>query len=225
MFNFILFELTAHIMKSTFLALKISLMFLTFLMLTACGDRSYPVDFSSREFPEIREEMNVEADLELYREIERYSNHSSDVKAETDKKTYRAGEEVVLTIHNNSQSTEYFYPSDEQVKRRETLIHSKSLYLKSLVSKDPAIHGDLMFHDARLVFLVLEGTNSLESSEYGMDGMNESLDPGEKMVFRIKMPKRQGRYIVSLMRFSPGPENFPFGANAFIQSNVFEVVK
>lgn len=211
-------------MKDTFLFLKTSSLFLVVLLLASCGDHSYSIDFNSLQFPEINE-TSVGTDVELYREIKLYSEKSpGEVRAVTDKTVYQPGEEVVLTIENHSNLTEYFYPSDEQVKQRERLFSNKSLYLKSLVSKDPGIKCELLFNDPRLVFLILEGTNSLESSEYGIKGFDEPLDPGEKMVFKMKLPKRPGRYQISLIRYSHGKERFTFGVNAFIYSNIFEVV-
>jgi len=200
-----------------------SFVLLALLGLTSCSGRStYSVDFSALQFPEIKQEKNLKKDSALQVELERFSRgFSDDLKSLTNKRRYKIGEEIILTISNQGQSTEYFYPSDEQMKKQRS---RKSTYPLYFVSKDPGIQGRVFFNDSRLVYLVLQGANSLEASEHEIDGFDDVLETGEKMVFKIKMPKRPGKYLVSTVRyFHDKPDPF-YERNGHLRSNIFEVV-
>lgn len=216
------------IMRDTFLPLALIVLSLSYL--TACND-GYSIDFSSKEFPGTSKLSKTEKDSLLRAEDAYYKTRfDKNLKAETDRMKYLVGEEIILTVVNNTKETEYFCESKESSQNHfdafpNVYKSDQENYLNGLVSKNPGIIGKLYFNDPLLIGLYLEGTNAVVASKIGFEAFDQPLDPGEKMSFRITMPKRAGYYRCLIRRYSPdSPQTWTYGMDPFIVSNTFEIL-
>ena len=191
-------------------------------------NRDYYLDYTSLDFPPASTKSNQFIDSVLRTVNERRTNlFDKSLTFTTDRKKYKIGEEIELTVTNNTGETEYFYPSDEESARSLDLPINKryeEAFKKSLVSKRDGIRGEVHYSDPCLIDLFLCGENSLVASKYGFEGFEKPLKSGEKLVFQIKLPERPGFYDFVLVRFSYDKKGIGYwGANRFIHSTIFEI--
>lgn len=204
---------------------------LILFVLAACGS-GYSVDYSSMDFPAYSKKNRAFTDSVLRAE-ERIHQIGFDKKlhAKTDRKKYLLGEEIVLTVVNNTGQIEYFYPSEAESKRslESFLIDDeelKKLYRKAVVSEGNGLLGGISYSDPCLIGLHLSGSNSATVSELGFEGFDQPLESGKTMVFNVKMPQRTGHYYFLIKRYSHDSDGIGlWGANQFIYSNLFEIVE
>lgn len=215
-------------MKRIFLIF--SLILLSILLLFFFRSNSdYSVDFTSLKFPpaSTRNKTFVDSILKAEKQVNLFGEKLTLV---TDHTKYAVGEEVELTITNNTGKTEYFYPGDQESARILALPLLNTANAKaaknSFISKANGIRGDIFYSDPSFLSLSLWGENPLVASKYGMEGFDDPLESGDKMMFHIKMPKRPGFYCFVVPRFSHDSEDIGYwGANRFIPSNVFEITR
>ncbi|MGV3611888.1 MAG: hypothetical protein ACO1N0_13110 [Fluviicola sp.] len=211
-----------------------SLMLLSILLMFLFRRNSvYSADFTSLKFPPASTKSKdfVDSILKAEKPVNIFGK---ELKIVTDRKKYGIGEEVELTITNNTGKTEYFYPSDEESNRILELMKNSTYNDKafeeaaknSFISKANGIHGDILYDDPSFLSLSIWGENTLVASKYGIEGFDDPLKSGDKMVFHIKMPKRPGFYYFVVPRFSHDSKSIGYaGANRFIPSNVFEITR
>lgn len=192
--------------------------------MVSCSGVDYTIDFSKMELPDTSKAVNVNVDSLIKRDNELSKlQKSSGVHCKTDKKKYRTGEVVILTVENKTEKeTIYFYPAVKESTRY--LLVEYQDFKKALVSKSPAITGDIMYSASNYFGLYIEGVNDEVSSRYNYNGFNEPLEPGEKMVFKVHPPEKKAYYRLVLSQNSHSEDGIGlWGINKFLMSNSFEI--
>lgn len=216
-------------MKNTFiyyLFIGVSLM-----LFSSCSEE-YSVDFNKIHFPGASKLDQDKVDSILKKQHADFVEELEDsVKAETDRKTYHFGEEVILCVTNKSNEMQYFYEASEDSESYFNAFpdmseSKKGEYKKQLISDNPAIMGKLNCLDPCFINLRIEGINSVISSKLGLEGFDTPLKPGETMTFKVKMPKRPGHYRFLMTRHVAHGESalWKFGTSLYIVSNTFEIL-
>ncbi|WP_430401718.1 hypothetical protein [Fluviicola sp.] len=203
------------------------------LMLFSSCSEEYSVDFNKIHFPGASKLDHYGVDSILKKQDADFVEEPEDsVKAETDRKTYHFGEEVILSITNKSSEMQYFYEANEDSESYFNAFpdmsdSKKSEYKKQLISDNPAIMGKLSYLDPCFINLRVEGINSVISSKLGLEGFDIPLKPGETMTFKVKMPKRAGHYRFLMTRHVAHGESalWNLGTSLYIISNTFEIVE
>ncbi len=199
--------------------------------LVSCSG-GYAVDFSAIDFPGTSKLDKDGIDSVLKAQHAGFIEEPDDsVKVGTDRKIYHFGEEVILSVTNNSSEIQYFYEANEDSKRYfdafpDLSKSKKEEYEKKLISKDPGIMGVVYYQDPCLINLRIDGMNSVVGSKLGLEGFDKPLNPGESMTFNVKMPRRPGYYRFLITRhtaFGKSPL-WEFGSKLYIISNSFEIV-
>lgn len=208
-----------------------SLAAISFLGLVSCSG-GYSVDFNAIHFPGASKLNKYQIDSVLKAQHAEFIEEPDDsVKAGTDRKTYHFGEEVVLSVTNNSSEIQYFYEANEDSKSYFDAFpgmskSKKEEYQNKLISKDPAIMGVVYYPDPCFINLRIDGMNSVIGSKLGLEGFDKPLNPGESMTFNVKMPRRAGYYRFLMTRHTPYGKSalWEFGSKLYIISNSFEIV-
>jgi hypothetical protein len=200
--------------------------------LTSCSG-GYSVDFNTIHFPGTSKLDQKGIDSILKKQDADFVEEPEDsVKAETDRKIYHFGEEVILRVTNKSSRLEYFYEANEDSKSYFDAFPDmdqtkKDEYRKQLISENPAIIGKVGYLDPCFVNLKIEGINSVIGSKVGVEGFDKPLKPGETFTFKVNMPKRAGHYRFLMTRHVAHGESilWVLGTSLYIVSNTFEIVE
>jgi hypothetical protein len=190
------------------------------------------VDYRSLDFPSKskKDQPFIDSLMKAEKQIHKIA-FDKKLQAQTDQKKYHLGEEITLTVVNNTDKTEYFYPSASESKRAlEAYDYNpedlKKLYLKVVISKENGLLGGMSYFDPSFIGLHLSGSNSDAVSKLGYKGFDQPLKSGKSFTFKVKMPKRAGQYYFQIKRYSHGTNEIGFwGANQFIYSNTFEILE
>lgn len=198
------------------------------LILISCGKADYELDFSNLDFPENSRSNDASLDsiLELNNKLSVYSS-GEDYTCQTDKTVYLVGEEITLTVKNNTSFPLYFFPDEMEGARSRMFLPDdyKESFKKNLVSQNPAITGFVMSSSPSFVCLYFGGIDEFIASEMGLNAFKEPLEAGKSMTFQIVMPDRTGHYQFSIARYAHEPEGFGlWGLNNFLMSNTFQIV-
>lgn len=213
----------------------ISILFIFSILLSCQKENRIELDFNGFDFPQTET-----ADLEHLDSI--LSEHKTHVQLSesdgiycyTDKTEYALGEQVILTIENNSKEiTEFLYPGimedAKQLMNLEMMNRSidqlKDEFDKVLISKNPAFVGQVSYSNPAFVYLMIDAMGKSTADKFGYDHFGKALKPGEKMVFQVDLPNRAGFYSFLFVKHSHDPNNQEiWGLNKFIYySNAFEV--
>ena len=215
--------------------LEFSILFIL-LLLISCQENSIALDFTNLEFPEADTTKTASLDS-IITTHEKYvsMSESEGIYCYTDKTKYAPGEPITLTIENKSENiTEFLYPGEVEANRQLALIEmmnisNDSLKMeldKVLISKAPAIKGQVSpsGQNAVFVYLLIDAVDQYSAEKMGYNHFEKVLEPGEKIVYHVTLPKRIGYYSFLFVRHSYDINNPKiWGFNKFIYSNAFEI--
>jgi hypothetical protein len=196
------------------------------IVLFSCNQYDYTLDFRKQEFPEISN-YNKKTSDSLIKEDDHFMKiyESSGLFCTTDKKKYKVGDEVILTLENKTNDEIiYIFPSLYESKRFFFLQNEKEIKeIKSkLVSENPAIIGysGPAFPNTNYFHLFVSGLNTKVAELLGLTGFDDALEPGEKITFKVYPPEQKGFYRFMFKRYVG---KSIWGLGSFWCSNAFEI--
>lgn len=211
--------------------------FLVFIYyFSSCSNSSVTLDFSTITFPKdsIQKRFTIKDLLESHQNNKRFTKPY--ISLSTDKNTYRPGETAILTITNVSKDkTEQFFPNSQDEKRQELFYRgltfnaetARNQFEISCISNSPAITGDLIYEDTRLISLLIQPLGTFYTKKLDYTPFKHALSPGEELHFSIHLPNRTGHYSFSVHRFPPENSNGwninYYGIGRLAYSNAIEI--
>lgn len=199
------------------------------ILFSACADKpssvnTFTLDFSVLEYPEYEEYNQRYVDgLMQVRASQLKLQESTDLYCSTDKLHYTIGEEVIVTIENKSKWPVYLFENDIEAKKIADTTNTngqRKKFNSELVSSSPAIRGRITDENLACLELYVSGIHKLVASKFGMTGFEKPLESGQKFQFKVKMPRRSGRYGFTFNCFTRNGSIVPM---FFTLSNAFQI--
>ena len=198
---------------------------LTILLIGCTKSSEYKLNFSKIVLPENSNLQGYALDAVLA-EDENYSSNFlyENCKLETDKTIYKPGEQIILTVENNTGKPMYFYPKEASDDADYYLVEDagKAHYKSYLVSENPAFVTNVTYPDPAVLHLLFKAVNEKTAADLGCDSFKEPLSSGNKIIFMVTLPERAGFYRFGIQRYSHNPSQ-EVPDNGLIYSNLFQV--
>lgn len=195
-----------------------------FVLLSACSGADYELSFENIPFSRLSEapEEPVDSAVAFDDRMHKLCIDSGESFV-TDKTAYKRGESIVATIQNNTEGTIYLYPKDAGFGWLFMPIDKEEMD-HILVSKNPAISGQVYETNTNYFSLMLSCIHQDFVDPYGYAALELALEPRESVNFEIVPPNLTGtfRFIFGKHDHS-GKGLDAWGMNRFIYSNSFTI--
>lgn len=212
---------------------------IVFIFLNSCKDDSIVLDFSHFEKPKITWELTHSKDTLLASIRHQFRlNKEWGTYLESDKTIYELGEAIEITLYNEDRNDAVaiqLHPSDQEALRPFIAYYlledgadkkirniPKEKLDKQVLSTNPLYCGSYGVLHYNFYSLTFYGLPDIVAKEFGYEGVDMVIKPGDEIKFRIIPPKVPGQYVVYAMKYSDKGIG-AWGINKMIVSNLFEI--